>query len=242
VTAVPVPGADSQDDRLRWRRVSGSSTGRSGRRRIVAVAVSASVGVLPLAGCSVPREADLVSSASEAGLPSPSPSGSPAVSVLAAPTPSPPASPSPPPSPTFAPLKPPTPKVIKGYRLSAAPRSVPNPLKGVKGANDVFGAMTVRSVSANGKPVGLVFLFAVRPQYLNDPQVTGAVLSRLTSSITRGGVPLKKQKWGRQTVCAGSSGKNGTIVIWNRGGVLSVVVGGNPGGVTSYAKALVAAS
>jgi hypothetical protein len=120
---------------------------------------------------------------------------------------------------------------------------VPNPLEGVKGANEVFGAMTVRSVSRKGTPVGLVFLFAVRPQYLNDPQVTGAVVSRLTSSISRGGVPLKVHKWGGRTVSAGSSAKNGTIVLWYRGGVLSVVVGGgDQGGVTAYAKALVAIS
>jgi hypothetical protein len=120
---------------------------------------------------------------------------------------------------------------------------VPNPLKGVKGANEVFGAMTVRSVSRKGTPVGLVFLFAVRPQYLNDTQVTGAVVSRLTSSISRGGVPLKVQKWGGRTVSAGSSAKNGTIVLWYRGGVLSVVVGGgDSGAVTAYAKALVAIS
>jgi hypothetical protein len=143
----------------------------------------------------------------------------------------------------LAPVKPPTPKVVEGYVLSAAPRSVPNPLKGVKGAAEVFGATTVRSVSTRGTPVGLVFLFAVRPQYLNDPQVTGAVVGRLTSSISRSGVPLKMQKWGGRTVCAGSSGKNGTIVLWYRRGVLSVVVGGaDPGVVNSYGKALVAVS
>jgi hypothetical protein len=120
---------------------------------------------------------------------------------------------------------------------------VPNPLARVKGANEVFGATTVRSVSAKGTPVALVFLFAVRPQYLNDPQVTNAVVSRLANSISRGGVPLKQQRWGRRTVSAGSSDKNGTIVLWYRGGVLSVVVGGgDQGAVLAYAKALAAVS
>jgi hypothetical protein len=206
------------------------------------VVVAAACGVLPLAACSVPREADLTSGAN-----SPSSSLSPALSVPASPTPSPSASPSPSPSPsrtpTFAPLKPPTPKAVKGYTLRSAPRPVPNPLKGVKGANEVFGATTVRSVSTKGRPVALVFLFAVRPQYLNDPQVTNAVVSRLANSISRSGVPLKQQKLGRRTVSAGSSARNGTIVLWYRRGVLSVVVGGgDKGAVLAYAKALAAVS
>jgi hypothetical protein len=200
-------------------------------------------GVLPLAACSIPREADLASGASGAGAPSPSPSLVPAVSVPASPTPTPSASPTPFPTTTPARVRPPTPKAVKGYTLSAAPRSVPNPLAGVKGANEVFGAMTVRSVSAKGTPVGLLFLFAVRPQHLSDPQVTNAVVSRLANSISRNGVPLKEQKLGRQTVSAGSSAKNGTIVLWYRRGVLSVVVGGgDKGAVLAYAKALAALS
>ena len=135
------------------------------------------------------------------------------------------------------------PKAVKGYVLTSAPRSVPNPLAGVKGANELFGAMTVRSVSTRGTPVGLTFLFAVRPQYLNDAVVTGAVFSRLAASITRSGVPLEEQRWGRRTVCAGSSSKNGTIAVWYTRGVLSVVVGGaDPATVTTYAKALAAVS
>jgi hypothetical protein len=147
------------------------------------------------------------------------------------------------PSPSLAPVKPPTPKAVKGYTLGPAPRSVPNPLAGVKGGNEVFGATTVRSVSANGKPVGLVFQFAVRPQYLNDPQVIGMVVSRLTSSISRSGVPLREQTWGGRPVRVGSSAKNGTIALWYRRGVLTVVVGGaDPGAVTSYARQLLAVS
>jgi hypothetical protein len=199
---------------------------------------------LPLVACAVPREADL---ASGAGALSVSPSPSLSVSVLASPTPSPSVSPTPSPtpspSPTLAPVRPPRPKAVKGYTLGAPPRSVPNPLAGVKGANEVFGATTVRSVSAKGKPVGLVFLFAVRPQYLNDPKVIGAVVSRLASSISRSGVPLRRQTWGGRRVYAGSSAKNGTIALWYRGGVLTVVVGGaDPGAVTSYAKQLLAVS
>jgi len=140
-------------------------------------------------------------------------------------------------------VKPPSPKAVKGYTLGAPPRSVPNPLAGVKGANEVFGATTVRSISTKGRPVGLVFQFAVRPQYLNDPQVIGAVVSRLTSSISRSGVPLRQQTWGGRPVSVGSSAKNGTIALWYRAGVLTVVVGGaDPGVVTSYAKGLLAAS
>lgn len=223
--------------------MSGSSTRRGRQRRAVAVAVA--LGVLPLGACSVPREADLAAGVPAKGAPSPSapPSVSVAVSVPASVTPTPSAAPTPTPAPVATAVRPPRPKAVTGYALGTAPRSVPNPLAGVKGANEVFGATTVRSVSTKGKPVGLVFLFAVRPQYLTDSQVTGAVVSRLASSITRSGVPLKEQTWGRRTVCAGSSDKNGTIVIWMRGGVLSVVVGGgDAGAVTSYAKALLAVS
>lgn len=224
--------------------MSASSTGQAGRGRVVAV--SAALAVLPLTACSVPREADLASGGSAgAAAASPSPSLSLSVSAPAPPSPtsSPSASPSPIPSPAPVPVKAPRPKAVKGYTLGAPPRSVPNPLAGVKGATEVFGATTVRSVSANGKPVGLVFQFAVRPQYLNDPQVIGAVVSRLTSSITRSGVPLQEQTWGGRPVRVGSSAKNGTIALWYRGGVLTVVVGGaEPGVVTSYAKALLAAS
>jgi hypothetical protein len=143
----------------------------------------------------------------------------------------------------LAPVKPPVPKTVKGYTLGSAPGSVPNPLAGVKGAAEVFGATTVRSVTTKGAPVGLVFLFAVRPQYLGDSQVTGAVFSRLATSITRSGLPLREQQWGRQQVCVGSSTKNGTIAVWYKGGVLTVVVGGaDPSVVTGYAKALAATS
>jgi hypothetical protein len=56
-------------------------------------------------------------------------------------------------------------------------------------------------------------------------------------------VPLHQQRFGRRTVSAGSSGKNGTIVLWCADGVLTVVVGGaDPAVVTGFAKALSAAS
>jgi hypothetical protein len=170
---------------------------------------------------------------------------SPSLVVTPTPTPTPSASltPTPIPTPTFAPVKPPVPPSVAGYTLTPAPRSVPNPLTGVKGADQVFGASTVRSVSTRGTPVGLVFRFAVRPQYLSDPQVIDAVVSRLATSIKRGGVPLTMQRFGKRRVLAGSSAKNGTIVLWYMHGVLTVVVGGgNPAAVTGYAKGLVAAS
>ena len=226
--------------------MSGSSNRRGGRGHVAALAWALAVlplGVLSLAACSVPREADLAAAASPNGVPSSSPSLSldaPAPVSAASVTPS--ASPVPRPSPTLAPVKPPVPKAVKGYRLSTAPRSVPNPMARVKGANEVFGATTVRSVSTKGTPVGLVFLFAVRPQYYADSQVTGAVVSRLASSISRSGVRLTEQRWSGRRVCAGSSDKNGTIAIWYRHGVLTVVAGADPGVVTAYAKRLVAVS
>jgi hypothetical protein len=212
---------------------------RSSRRPGVAAGCALPL-VVSLAACSVPREADLGSASAPA-----SPSPSPSLVVTPTPTPTPSASPTPTPTPTptFARVKPPVPPAAAGYRLGPAPADVPNPLAGVKGANEVFGASTVRSVSRRGTPVGLVFRFAVRPQYLNDPQVIDAVVSRLAASIKRGGVPLTKQRFGKRQVLAGSSAKNGTIVLWYMRGVLSVVVGGgDPGAVTGYAKALVAAS
>lgn len=228
--------------------MSGSSGGADRRRRLLALVP---LGVLVLAACSVPREADLAAGGTAGGVPSPAvtSSGPPPAPVVAAGSissaPSPSASPTPSstPSPTFAPVKPPVLKAVKGYTLSAAPRSVPNPLAGVKGANDLFGATTVRAVSTKGTPVGLTFLFAVRPQYLDDTQITGAVFSRLAASITRSGVPLEEVRWGRRTVCVGSSAKNGTIAVWYTKGVLTVVVGGaDPAVVTAYAKALAAVS
>jgi hypothetical protein len=207
----------------------------------------ASLAVLPLVACSVPREADVVESRSTADPPSASvsPSESPSTLIVevrpATATPS--ASASPVASPKPTPVKPPVPPEVPGYTLGAAPRSVPNPMTGVKGAADVFGAMTVRSVSRKGAPVGLLFLFAVRPQYLDNSQVTKAVASRLATSVTKGGVPLHQQHFGRRTVSAGSSGKNGTIVLWCADGVLTVVVGGaDPAVVTGFARALSAAS
>jgi hypothetical protein len=127
-----------------------------------------------LSACSVPREADLTTSDSPAAAvssaapapSSPSPvveagaSGAPAaLSASASP------STSPSPSPPAPRVPPPTPVAVAGYTLNSAASSVGDPLADVKGASAVFGALTTRSVSKGGTPIGLLFLFAVRPQY-----------------------------------------------------------------------------
>jgi hypothetical protein len=206
--------------------------------------------VAPLCACSVPREADVAGAAT--GAPStpsaalPSPVIESAVTSVA-PSPSPSASRSPSPSPPRPPapqqVKAPNPVVVKGYSLSAAPRSVTNPLAGVRGAADVFGASTVRSVAKGGTPVGLLFLFAVRPEHARDPAVAAAVLSRVTAAISRNGAPVTMQRFGRQRVGVASSARYGTIVVWLANGVLAVVVGGgDPSLVTGYARAYIAAA
>lgn len=205
--------------------------------------------VAPLCACSVPREADVAGKVTGAA---PTPSAAPpsplvesAVSSAAA-SPSPSASPSPRPRrprpPARRPVKPPTPVAVKGYSLSAAPPSVADPLAGIPGAKDVFGAQLVRSVAKGGTRIGLLFLFAVRPEYAGDPAVAAVVLPRITAGITRGGAPVTMRRFGRQLVGVASSARYGTIVVWLAKGVLAVVVGGgDPSLVTGYAKAYIAA-
>jgi hypothetical protein len=120
---------------------------------------------------------------------------------------------------------------------------VNDPLDGVPGAREVFGAQTVRAVAKSGTPVGLLFLFAVRPEYLSDPSVASVVLPRVMAGISRGGAPVTTQRYGRQQVGVASSAQYGTIVVWLAKNVLAVVVGGgDPSLVTGYARAYIAAS
>jgi hypothetical protein len=64
----------------------------------------------------------------------------------------------------------------------------------------------------------------------------------VTAGITRGGMPVTMQTFGRQQVAVGSSATNGTIVVWYVRGVLAVVVGAaDPTPVTDYARAYIAA-
>jgi hypothetical protein len=103
--------------------------------------------------------------------------------------------------------------------------------------------MTVRSASRGGTPVGLLFLFPVRPGYMGDAKLASVVLSRVTAGIERGGAPVTMQRFGRQRVGVASSPRTGTIVVWLSKGVLAVVVGGgNTGLVTGYAQAYIAAA
>lgn len=204
-----------------------------------------------LAACSVPREADLTAG-NAAG---PAPGAVPATPLPAAPrpaiasaaisaTPSPPsASPLTTPSASPSPqVRKPTPAAVPGYTLTSAPASVGNPLSDVKGARDVFGPSVSRSVGKGTSPVGLLFLFAVRPQYLQDPTMASVLLSRVTTGMTRGGVPARLQRFGRQKVAVASSADGGTTVVWLAGGVLAVVCGADPAPVTTYARAYIAAS
>ncbi|HVN12189.1 MAG TPA: hypothetical protein VMT69_08845 [Kineosporiaceae bacterium] len=200
------------------------------------------VAVSTLAGCSVPREADLPTANVAADAATPSPAG-PSPTGGATPSPlSPALTLAPPPSPSPAQVRAPTPVTVPGYTLVRAPASVGNPLSGVKGAADVFGAQTVRSVRKGDTPVGLLFLFAVRPQYAQDPAVAAVVLPRVTAGISRGGVPATMTRFGRQRVAVASSSSKGTIVVWLRNGDLAVVCGAESDPATGYARAYIAAS
>lgn len=200
-----------------------------------------------LAACSVPREADLAAGAAAGAVPATPLPAAPRPAIASATisaTPSPPsASPlttrSASPSPQ---VRKPTPAAVPGYTLTSAPASVGNPLSDVKGARDVFGPSVSRSVGKGTSPVGLLFLFAVRPQYLQDSTMTSVLLSRVTTGMTRGGVPARLQRFGRQKVAVASSANGGTIVVWLAGGVLAVVCGADPAPVTTYARAYIAAS
>jgi hypothetical protein len=216
------------------------------RRRVALLLVGLAA---PLCACSVPREADVAgaaaSVASKPAAPLPSPAAdSAASSASPSPSPSAPPSPSPSPSPSPArqPVRRPTPIAVQGYTLSAPPGSVTNPLDDVPGATDVFGAQTVRSVAKSGTPVGLLFLFAVRPEYSSDPSVASVVLPQVTAGITGGGARVTMQRFGQQEVGVASSARYGTIVVWLAKDVLAVVVGGgDPSLVTGYARAYIAA-
>jgi hypothetical protein len=130
---------------------------------------------------------------------------------------------------------------VPGYRLSAAPRGLGDPLDAVRGAGDLFGAVTVKSVARGDTPVGLLFLFAVRPQSAGDDRIDSLVLPKVVAGVTGGGIPVKMQRFGDQRVAVGTSAKKGTIVLWYEGAVLHVVCGGgDPDTVTGYAKAYVA--
>jgi hypothetical protein len=209
--------------------------GRQGRAAGLAVVTTLIAG--PLAACSVPREADLAASSSPASTAAPAPTQTPT------PTPAPVAvkAPTPTPTPTPAAVKAPTPKTLPGYRLSAPPRGLGDPLEAVRGAGDLFGAVTVKTVAKGGTPVGLLFLFAVRPENVGDPRISSLVLPKVVAGVTGGGIPVKMQRFGSQRVAVGSSAKKGTIVLWYDAGVLAVVLGGgDPATVTGYARAYVA--
>jgi hypothetical protein len=203
-----------------------------------------------LSACSVPREAELTSTHAGAATASPVPSPLPpsavdpatSASLSASPSPSPSPSVAPAPSPKRRPVRPPRPHPVAGYELSTAPRAVANPLADVKGAGDVFGPVTVRSVAKGGTSVGLLFLFAVRPEYVDNPAVASVVLPRVTAGISRGGMPVTMQRLSGQRVAVASSPKTGTIVVWLSKGVLAVIVSGRDASlVTGYARAYIAA-
>ena len=203
--------------------------------RAAGLAVVAALIAGPLAACSVPREADLAASSSPASTTAPAPTPTPTPTPTASPTPT------PTPTPTPVAVKAPTPKAVPGYRLSAAPRGLGDPLEAVRGAGNLFGAATVKSVAKGDTPVGLLFLFAVRPESVGDPRISSLVLPKVVAGVTGGGLPVKMQRFGDQRVAVGSTAKKGTIVLWYDAGVLAVVLGGGePATVTGYAKAYVA--
>ena len=130
---------------------------------------------------------------------------------------------------------------MPGYTLTAAPRGLGDPLAAVRGAGDLFGAVTVKSVARGDAPVGLLYLFAVRPQAQGDPKISSLVLPKVVAGITGGGIKVSMQRFGNQRVAVGSSPTKGTIVLWYDGRVLAVVVGGGvPQTVTDYARAYIA--
>jgi hypothetical protein len=200
-------------------------------RRVCAAAPVTGVTALAVAlltACSVPREADLATSVPSTSAPAPSATA--------------PSTTAPPPTPTPTPtaVKPPVPKRVAGYTLKAGPRGLGDPLAAVRGAGDLFAEVSVRSVARGDTPVGLLLLFAVRPQYVDQPRVASLVLPKVVDGVTGGGLPVAMQRFGKQRVAVGSSPKKGTIVLWYDAGVLAVVVGGGtPSTVTDYAKAYV---
>ena len=212
------------------RRQSGASAFAAAGLAAGALAAGA------LAGCSVPREADL--KASSAPSSPTTPAWTPIPSLTPTPTPSPAPTPTPTPTPKVVA---PTPKSVPGYSLSAAPRGLSDPMVAVRGAGDLFGAATVRSVARGTSPVGVLFLFAVRPQAVGDPRISSLVLPKVVHGVTGGGMKMSMQRFGSQRVAVGSSSTKGTIVLWYDKGVLAVVVGGGaPSTVENYARAYIA--
>ena len=163
-----------------------------------------------------------------------------------APTPTPSATPTPvvTPTPAATPARKvaaPTPKSVPGYSVSAAPRGVGDPMAAARGGGDLFGAATARSVARGATPVGVLFLFAVRPEAVGDPRISSLVLPKVVDGVTGGGMKMSMQRFGSQRVAVGSSPAKGTIVLWYDAGVLAVVVGGgDPAKVTDYARAYIA--
>lgn len=203
----------------------------------VSALATAALTTAALAACSVPREADLAASGS----------ATPSVTTASA-TPTPTPVPTPTPTPTPSPTRTPTPKVVAptaksvpGYSLTAAPRGLGDPIAAVHGAGDLFGAATVKSVVRGSTPVGVLFLFAVRPQAVGDRRISSLVLPKVVDGVTGGGMKMSMQRFGSQRVAVGSSPTKGTIVLWYRAGVLAAVVGGGaPSSVENYARAYIA--
>jgi hypothetical protein len=212
------------------------------RRHARATALTgASLIAATLAACSVPREADLAASGTltpTAATPSASPT------PTQTPTPTPTSTPTltPTPTPTRARVAAaPSAKSVPGYRLTAPPRAVGDPLAAVRGAGDLFDAVTVQSVVRGDTPVGVLFLFAVRSQALGDPSISSLVLPKVVDGVAGGGIKVSMQRFGGQQVAVGTSPTKGTVVLWYDSGVLAVVVGGgNPATVTDYARAYIA--
>jgi len=217
----------------------------------LAAVTAALTGVL--AGCSVPREADLAgrgsgSNTSAAGSPSAA-RGTPAASGPAVPVapvaqgstgPGVPAAPSP--SRSAGPVRPPAPVPVKGYHLTAPPGSLGDPLAVARGSRDLFGAGTARSVSKAGTPVGVLLLLALRPGFVGDRPVEQMLVPKVVAGMASSGVKPRFATWSGVYVAVASSAKDGTIVVWYSRGVLGVVAcGGDPVLATGYVKAYLAA-
>jgi hypothetical protein len=145
------------------------------------------------------------------------------------------------PSPSRAPARTPVPHQVAGYALTAPPGSLGDPLDVVRGARDLFGAATARSVGKGGAPVGVLMLLALRPEYVGDRGIESMLVPKVVAGMTSGGVKPVFQTWSGLRVGVAMSAKDGTIVVWYSRGVLGVVVGGaDPAVVTGYARAYLA--
>ena len=187
--------------------------------RPLAVAVALST---VLAGCSVPRERDASIAASSAAVsaavsrtPSATGAGAEPVAVpsaaaavpSASPSVSRSVSPSVSPSPSPAPVRAPVPHQVAGYALTAAPRSLGNPLDVVRGARDLFCAGTARSVGKGGTPLGVLLLLALRPEYVGDHDIEAMLVPKVVAGITSGGVTPAFQTWSGLRVAVGVVGE-----------------------------------